>query len=51
MPSELAMQMPVLKEILKAMNITIYEKEGYAYKNGTGYFYYKNGLIHWVDNS
>jgi DNA polymerase-1 len=29
MPEELAMQMPVLKEILKAMNITIYEKEGY----------------------
>ena len=29
MPEELAMQMPVLKEILKAMNIKIYEKEGY----------------------
>lgn len=29
MPSELAMQMPVLKEILSAMNITILEKEGY----------------------
>jgi len=29
MPEELAMQMPVLKEILGAMNIRIYEKEGY----------------------
>ena len=29
MPDELRMQMPVLKEILKAMNITIYEQEGY----------------------
>ena len=29
MPTELAMQMPVLKEILHAMNITILEKEGY----------------------
>ena len=29
MPPELAMQMPVLKEILSAMNITILEKEGY----------------------
>lgn len=29
MPSELAMQMPVLKEILGAMNITILQKEGY----------------------
>ena len=29
MPDELAMQMPVLKEILTAMNIKIYEKEGY----------------------
>lgn len=29
MPEELALQMPVLKEILSAMNISIYEKEGY----------------------
>ncbi len=29
MPEELRMQMPILKDILKAMNITIYEKEGY----------------------
>ena len=29
MPEELAIQMPVLKEILSAMNIKIYEKEGY----------------------
>ncbi len=29
MPDELALQMPVLKEILSAMNIRIYEKEGY----------------------
>ncbi len=29
MPEELALQMPVLKEILTAMNISIYEKEGY----------------------
>ncbi|MBR2476573.1 MAG: DNA polymerase I [Clostridia bacterium] len=29
MPDELALQMPVLKEILSAMNISIYEKEGY----------------------
>ena len=29
MPEELRMQMPVMKEILKAMNIAIYEKEGY----------------------
>ncbi len=29
MPEELRMQMPILKEILSAMNISIYEKEGY----------------------
>ena len=29
MPEELRMQMPILKEILSAMNIAIYEKEGY----------------------
>lgn len=29
MPNELAMQMPILKEILTAMNIKIIEKEGY----------------------
>ena len=29
MPDELASQMPILKEILKAMNICIIEKEGY----------------------
>jgi len=29
MPQELAQQMPVMKEILDAMNITILEKEGY----------------------
>lgn len=29
MPAELAQQMPVMKEILDAMNITILEKEGY----------------------
>ena len=29
MPEELVKQMPILKEILKAMNITIIEKEGY----------------------
>ena len=29
MPNELAEQMPIVKEILKAMNITIIEKEGY----------------------
>ncbi len=29
MPDELKMQMPILKEVLKAMNIAIYEKEGY----------------------
>lgn len=29
MPPELAMQMPVMKEILRAMNVTILEKEGY----------------------
>ncbi len=29
MPPELAMQMPVMKEILRAMNITVLEKEGY----------------------
>lgn len=29
MPDELAMQMPILKEILTAMRIAIYEKEGY----------------------
>ena len=29
MPDELRMQMPVMKEILRAMNITILEKEGY----------------------
>jgi len=29
MPDELRMQMPILKEILMAMNIKIYEKEGY----------------------
>ena len=29
MPEELAMQMPMIKEVLKAMNICIIEKEGY----------------------
>ena len=29
MPDELAMQMPILKNVLRAMNITIIEKEGY----------------------
>ena len=29
MPEELAMQMPIIKEILKAMNIDIIEMEGY----------------------
>lgn len=29
MPDELAMQMPLIKEVLKAMNICIIEKEGY----------------------
>ena len=29
MPDELAMQMPVLKDVLRAMNIDIVEKEGY----------------------
>ena len=29
MPNELAMQMPILKDILKAMNIKVIEKEGY----------------------
>lgn len=29
MPNELASQMPILKEILKAMHITVIEKEGY----------------------
>ncbi len=29
MPDELAMQMPILKEVLQAMNITMIEKEGY----------------------
>lgn len=29
MPNELAQQMPIIKEILKSMNITIIEKEGY----------------------
>lgn len=29
MPDELAQQMPILKEVLRAMNITIIEKEGY----------------------
>jgi len=29
MPNELAAQMPILKDVLRAMNITIIEKEGY----------------------
>ena len=29
MPDELKMQMPIIKNVLKAMNITIIEKEGY----------------------
>ncbi len=29
MPNELAEQMPILKEVLKSMNITVIEKEGY----------------------
>jgi len=29
MPNELAVQIPILKDVLKAMNITIIEKEGY----------------------
>ena len=29
MPEELAMQMPMIKEVLQAMNIKIIEKDGY----------------------
>lgn len=29
MPEELALQMPIIKDILRDMNITIIEKEGY----------------------
>lgn len=29
MPDELAMQMPILKDVLRAMNVTILEKEGF----------------------
>ena len=29
MPDELAAQMPIIKDVLRAMNITIIEKEGY----------------------
>ena len=29
MPDELASQMPIIKEVLSAMNITVIEKEGY----------------------
>mgnify|MGYP003057233199 CR=1 FL=1 len=29
MPNELAAQMPIIKDILRKMNITIIEKEGY----------------------
>ena len=29
MPDELASQMPILKNVIRAMNITIIEKEGY----------------------
>ena len=29
MPDELAVQMPIIKDVLKDMNITIIEKEGY----------------------
>ena len=29
MPKELAMQMPILKDVLSALNIAMYEKEGY----------------------
>lgn len=29
MPEELSMQMPIIKDVLRAMNITIIEKEGY----------------------
>jgi DNA polymerase-1 len=38
MPNELAMQMPIIKEILQAMNITIYEKEGYEADDILGTF-------------
>lgn len=38
MPNELAEQMPILKEILKAMNIFIIEKEGYEADDILGTF-------------
>ena len=47
MPEELAMQMPIIKEILKAMNIKIIEKEGYEGDDIIGTlsrFGEKNGL-------
>lgn len=47
MPEELAMQMPIIKEILQAMNIKIIEKEGYEGDDIIGTlsrFGEKNGL-------
>ena len=38
MPNELAEQMPIIKEILKMMNITIIEKEGYEADDILGTF-------------
>ena len=44
MPDELAAQMPILKNVLKAMNITIIEKEGYEADDilGTLFSIYNN---------
>ena len=47
MPDELASQMPILKEILKAMNITILEKEGYEVRS---YYTYEQASIHTGDD-
>ena len=47
MPDELAQQMPIVKEILRAMNIDIIEKEGYEADDVLGTlskFGEKNGL-------
>lgn len=47
MPDELKAQMPIIKEVLKAMNIKLYEKEGYEADDILGTlakFGEKNGL-------
>ncbi|MCT4688419.1 DNA polymerase I [Vallitalea sp.] len=42
MPDELGMQMPIIKDVLRAMNINIYEVEGYEADDVLGTLAYKS---------